>query len=1266
LSNEQKVKRNYFSEGVRLHEAGRLEEALHFYLKALEGTSFQSDILINIAAALHDLERYDEALEVYNQVLLLAPTSASAHHNRGNTLLAMERLQEAVESYRRAGTLLPESPEPLVPMGTALERMRRYKEAMECYTEALLRDPVCAEAHWNMALLNLLLGNYKDGWHGFEWRWKKKRYPTPHRNFSSPVWQGESFAGKTILIHAEQGLGDTIQFGRYISMVAELGGEIILEIPLPLTGLFKQMPGVVKIIQAGAVLPAFDRQIPLLSLPRIFGTTANNIPSRIPYLSAPVQHNAKWDMLLPRNTFLKVGIAWNGRKIPDPSRSCPSELLYILGGLENVQFYSLQMNEGDKPVEKPPGLPLIDLTAWINDFSDTAALMKKLDLIISIDTSVAHLAGSLGCSAWIMLPFAADWRWMLNREDSPWYPTMRLFRQTEAGGWRELIRRVRKELLHWSIVTESIADSCDYPSDFQENTPLNYYQYISGSDYYLGAPHDGRKVPFPQAVANINSDTPSMPDYYILDSDLYRLQNNFGIEGVRRFIQELPYFKSNPERHLFWTSHDNPVTPDETSIFCKTSVTLLEKGRIVAVPYPVEDLGALVSFDPEIILWQTCFVGYPGSSLIRERLLLSVAGSRSITASIDIAPKFHSHLDAETKEKRRQTYLDTLTQSLTVLCPRGDGINSIRFFEALSIGRIPVLISDCCALPFDFIIPYNRFIIRIAEEDAEIAGDLIGKWLDGKSPEDLLTRCREAREAWECWLSPAGTEKSLRIFLTALSAADYMQNVVSKGNSESTIKLGLRHYDEGNLKLAESCFNKAISEANEDCESTSCLALLLNEQGRFDETIELLTHRNTRKPDIPELIDLLGEAYQSAGMMNAAYSQFVQAVERNPGNSQTLMNIGVVCDNLNRQMEALSYLTRAAEIAPDNPQILLNLGGVLQSINQLNDAEICFRKALEFDPDYATAAWNLAQVLLLKGEYAEGFKLFEARFSKRDPVLRSPLDLPYWNGEPLGNRTIIVTTEQAFGDAIQFSRYTSLLAYCGADVIIFNHLEPLRKLLESILGVSTVVSDSAKLPPADFQIPMLSLPRLFGTTVDKIPAVVPYILPSACKVKEWNEKLPSSAGVRVGLVWAGRQLPDPRRSVSLGAFASLGEFSGIQFVSLQVGEGSEQALSPPAGMNFLDITSEIRDFEDTAALIANLDLVISVDTSVAHLAGAMGKPVWLMLPFSPDWRWFMERSDSPWYPSMKVFRQETKGEWGGVVTQLASQLKQFLISRELL
>lgn len=428
-------------EGIRSHRDGRLHEALARYARALELSPDNPDILLPMGAALHDLERYDEALGVYRRVMEHAPASAPLYHNRGNTLLALDRFDEAIDSYARALVLMPEDAEALVTMGTAFEQLAQYDNAMKCYEEALRRVPDCAEAHWNLSLALLRRGDFLRGWDEFNWRWQKKGYTTRWREFPAESWDGRPLHGRTILIHAEQAFGDTIQFARYLPMVALRGGKVLVECPQPLVSLLETIDGVAQVVAAGAPLPHADFHLPLMSLPQLFATTLETIPDEIPYLLPPQERLHRWKDLIGPGQRLRIGLVWAGRKKPDPHRTCRLSDLAPLANITNASFYSLQLGEGaDQAANPPAGMDLIDLTSHIADFADTAAFIAHLDLVISIDTAVAHLAGAMGKRTLLLLPFAPDWRWMLERGDSPWYRTMHIFRQRTAGNWTDPVR----------------------------------------------------------------------------------------------------------------------------------------------------------------------------------------------------------------------------------------------------------------------------------------------------------------------------------------------------------------------------------------------------------------------------------------------------------------------------------------------------------------------------------------------------------------------------------------------------------------------------------------------------------------------------------------------------------------------------------------------------------------------------------------------------------------------------------------------------------
>jgi Tetratricopeptide repeat/Glycosyltransferase family 9 (heptosyltransferase) len=332
--------------------------------------------------------------------------------------------------------------------GVALQEQKRLDEALTSYDQAIVLKPDYADAHWNFSLLRLLTGDFERGWAESEWRWKNASLDLSERTFSQPLWIGaEAIDGKTLLLHHEQGLGDAIQFCRYVPLVAARGARVVLEVDRPLRQLMSGLAGVSHCLCKGEALPNFDMHCPLLSLPLAFGTLLETIPSTTPYLSvpAPVQD---WEAKLGPKDRLRVGLVWSGnpRHRDDIKRSIELNALSSLFDVA-ATFVSLQkeLRAGDAALLRERS-DIISLGQSFENFADTAALISCLDLVISVDTSVAHLAGALGRPVWILLPFVPDWRWLLDRDDSPWYPTARLFRQTNTRDWHSVVDHVRTAL----------------------------------------------------------------------------------------------------------------------------------------------------------------------------------------------------------------------------------------------------------------------------------------------------------------------------------------------------------------------------------------------------------------------------------------------------------------------------------------------------------------------------------------------------------------------------------------------------------------------------------------------------------------------------------------------------------------------------------------------------------------------------------------------------------------------------------------------------
>jgi tetratricopeptide (TPR) repeat protein len=439
--------------GLIAHQTGNNELAVQLIGKAiLRGPA--PFFLNNRAAALQQLGRYSDALADYDAALALKPDYVEALGNRGIVLQKLVRYQEALASYDQALALNPGYADASSNRGDTLQQLGRYDEALAGYGNALAIDPNHANAHFNEAQCRLLLGDFARGWKEYEWRWKAAALAAERHDFREPLWLGnENIAGKTIYLHAEQGLGDTMQFVRYAEAVARKGANVILGVQPSLKSLLTGVRGAHQVLSDGDRLPAFDFHCPLLSLPLAFDTRLETVPASIPYLHASAAGIQKWEARLGPRQLPRVGIVWSGRPshLHDRLRSIA---LAELTGLApaGIQLVSLQNEvrlEDAKLLSANP--QVVHFGAELADFSDTAPLASLMDLVISVDTSVAHLAGAMGRPVWILLPFAPDFRWMLGRDDSPWYPTARLFRQRAIGDWGSVIDRVRRELARYQF-----------------------------------------------------------------------------------------------------------------------------------------------------------------------------------------------------------------------------------------------------------------------------------------------------------------------------------------------------------------------------------------------------------------------------------------------------------------------------------------------------------------------------------------------------------------------------------------------------------------------------------------------------------------------------------------------------------------------------------------------------------------------------------------------------------------------------------------------
>lgn len=430
--------------GNLYHQISQLEKAEEAYRKALEIRPQYVEAIANLGDLLQTTGKLDEAKSLYQKARDQGDQSPEIFYNEGNLYLKLDEYERALACYEEAIRVRPTMHQPYSNRGVAYLAQGDVRRAMASYQKAIALKPDFVDAHWNRSLAWLVTGNYEQGWPEHEWRWKLKKYY--RRRFSQPLWEGERFEGKRLLIFVEQGLGDTMHFARYLPMVKALGGTVILEVQPPVETLMKVAPGVDEVVLQNKTLPEFDLQVPMICLPRIFKTKIETIPSVIPYLNRP---SVEKPLLWEKTDRPRIGFVWAGSPVHDNdrNRSCPLEKLIPLFENQSKSWVSFQKGPATEKLSTlSPDFQVEDWGSRFRDFVDTAWALDEIDLLITVDTSVAHLAGAFGKKTWLILPFNPDWRWMLDREDSPWYPSFRIFRQDRTRRWETVVEQMKEAL----------------------------------------------------------------------------------------------------------------------------------------------------------------------------------------------------------------------------------------------------------------------------------------------------------------------------------------------------------------------------------------------------------------------------------------------------------------------------------------------------------------------------------------------------------------------------------------------------------------------------------------------------------------------------------------------------------------------------------------------------------------------------------------------------------------------------------------------------
>jgi tetratricopeptide (TPR) repeat protein len=1151
LTIEPRFPEALFDLGDCFRAQNRLAEAESVFRQAAVVKPDFAEAYVNLGVVQKDQSKFIESEASIRKALEIDPYSVNAHNNLGVLLQEQGKLVEAEASCRRAMQIAPNFALAHHNLGVTLREMARFAEAEECCRHVLAMEPEHAGAQFHLSFLKLLKGDFIPGWQKYEYRWLLPGHE-PKPDLVEPQWRGvEDISGKTVLLYSEQGFGDTLQFSRYAKLVAARGATVIMIVPEPLKSLMARCEGVsFALTGAEYSQPGFDFQSPLLSLPLAFKTELATIPADIPYLSCDPELVRLWQARLGPKKALRVGLVWAGsarKHLPvahavDRMRSIHFDQMAPLLEIEGIEFLSLQLGE-ETSTQIDGNTKIRNFTGLIRDFHDTAALIENLDLVITVDTSVVHLAGALGKPVWMLNRFNTCWRWMLDRKDSPWYPSMRIFRQPKFGDWRSVMEEVE-------IALRELMASSALPDSYQQSLlPVNSAAQEESSASIVSRSAVSR------SAMQIASD----------------LQMAVGHHQAGHLQEAEVLYKSilaEQPRHAD-ALHFLGMLAHQTG------------DNEVAVKLIIQAIDAA-----------------PGNPLFHynlgtvyrhmDDLPSSIESYRRAIALKDNFADAHYKLGISFQHARQLANAEASYRRALALAPNLAGAHNNLGSVLRDAGRIGEAEAS------------YRQALRIKPDFADAYLNLGNVYKDVRKYADAEINYRLALQ-------------------------------INPNYAQAHSNLGVILVELGRFAEAEQCYRRALELQPDSVEIHTNLGFAMVEQHRFAEAETRFRHALQLSPDFPDAHNNLGIALREEGKLAESEASFRRALECNP-------------------RFAVAYN---------------NLGNLLRDAHRLQEAGAAYRRALEINPMYYDAHVNYAMALLQAGDFLRGWKEYEYRWDGKNNESKRVFPQPMWQGEALQRKTILLHAEQGLGDTLQFVRYAKSLAERGATVYLLVPAS-LKALLASCGGVSAVYAHGELPPPFDFHCPIMSLPLAFKTELSSIPVAVPYLASTPSKLARWHERLGDRTALRVGLTWAGSARKDQpaahfldrQRSIHFDRLLPLLEVPGIQYFSLQLGDEARAQMNN--NQNVLDYTGQLHDFEDTAALMENLDLIISVDTSVVHLAGALGKPVWLLNRYNSCWRWLVEREDSPWYPTLRIFGQPALGDWGSVIDQVKMALQQLV------
>jgi protein O-GlcNAc transferase len=956
--------------GTAYASLGQLEAAAASYRRALEIEPRDAGLLYGLGQVLARQEKSAEAVEVFRQAIAARPEFAAAHNHLGITLRSLGEIAQAVESFRRFTQLEPQSAAAFINLGNALRDQGQLDTAIAAYDQALRLASDHPRAHLNRALALLLKGDYAEGWDEYEWRWQVPgiaRRPSP-----PPEWDGSNPAGRTLLLYAEQGLGDTLHFVRYAALVQRLGAKVVVECPPPLARLLASCPGIDVIVPRGQALPPCDAQVALLSLPRILGTTLDNVPQEVPYLFADPKLLKSWRQELDRLAAgkLKIGINWQGSAHGDPFWRLPLDRFAALARMEGVQLFSLHKGPASEQLAGlPANAPIIDLGSRLDEtagpFMDTAAVMSQLDLMITADTSTGHLAGALGVPTWICLCATPEFRWLLNRGDSPWYPTVKLLRQSQLGDWDDVFAQMKEGLRQ--LVGEKV-----------------------------GAVSSPKVIQWTPDAVSISQATLSV-------KETQNAATGIAEQPETREVELSPghALRADSERAVGELRTSAPQTESPSDLLAK-GLKLHQAGKL-------EEAAALYRRLLEIAPQHADAWNLLGATAHQQGR--HAEAIEFLEKAIQLLPgqaSFHGNLAAVYAASARIDKARNSFQSAVECSPLDPSAHANLGHVLRDMGKWPEA-ADC-----------YRQVVQLRPQDADAHSFLaaalrqLGRTADALAHSQHAARLQPGSALHHNNLANAWRESGDR----TRALASYEQAVRCDPNyAVAHMNRGNLLREQGDSEQALECYQRALQINPDFVEAHINFAIALRDVGRFEEAEATLRQALRLKPNHAETHNVYSSLLEKAGRLGEAEAELREALRLDPNFYEGHCNLGHVLQQQEKLAEAETVLLKGVQIRPESAAAYCHLGNVYRKQHQTAKAVAAFEQAVGNEPDSPLAQFNMGVAMFALGRYDRAIGHYRRTLELQPKYTEAHSNLLFaLNYDPLVDDETLFQEHRRFGE----------------------------------------------------------------------------------------------------------------------------------------------------------------------------------------------------------------------------------------------------------